>query len=106
MIAVSPTYEYQPSFLLGFHGCDADVGEKILRSEGTHLAPSKKDYDWLGHGIYFWEGNPARAMEWAHQRHLEGMIKQPFVLGAIVDLKHCLGTLCKSRGNPRHRQSA
>jgi hypothetical protein len=90
MIAISPTYEYQPSFLLGFHGCDADVGEKILRSEGTHLAPSKKDYDWLGHGIYFWEGNPARAMEWAQQRHLEGMIKQPFVLGAIVDLKHCL----------------
>ena len=23
-------YEFQPSFILGFHGCDREVGEKIL----------------------------------------------------------------------------
>lgn len=90
MSAAWSAYEYQPSFVLGFHGCDADVGEKILRGEESHLLPSEKKYDWLGHGIYFWEGNPSRAMEWAAQRHREGKIRTPFVLGAIIDLRYCL----------------
>ena len=87
----STTYEFQPSFILGFHGCDRTVGESILNARRTkHLTPSQKDYDWLGHGIYFWEGNPSRAMEWAKARKREGKIKEPFVLGAIIDLRHCL----------------
>ena len=84
------TYEYQPSFVLGFHGCDANVGEAILKNGSLHLSPSKKEYDWLGHGIYFWEGNPARALEWAQKRKADGLIQMPFVLGAIIDLRHCL----------------
>lgn len=84
-------YEYQPSFILGFHGCKRSVGEAILASDGTnHLKPSEKKYDWLGHGIYFWEGNLARAWEWAHARQAEGKIDEPFVIGAIIDLRHCL----------------
>jgi hypothetical protein len=82
-------YEYQPSFVLGFHGCDENIGEKILRG-GGHLQPSVQKWDWLGHGIYFWEGNPSRAMAWATQRKKEGKIKTPFVLGAIIDLRRCL----------------
>lgn len=84
------TYEYQPSFVLGFHGCDAKIGESILKTSNLHLLPSKKEYDWLGHGIYFWEGNPARALEWAKKCQSEGFIQTPFVLGAIIDLRHCL----------------
>jgi hypothetical protein len=83
-------YEYQPSFVLGFHGCDEAVGEKILRGEEPHLLPSEKEFDWLGHGIYFWEGNPDRALAWAEDRVREGKLKKPFVLGAIIDLRHCL----------------
>ncbi len=83
-------YEYQPSFILGFHGCDAAVGEDILRGNEPHLRWSEKKYDWLGHGIYFWEGNPTRAQEWALHRQGEGKIAEPFVLGAIIDLRHCL----------------
>lgn len=83
-------YEYQPSFILGFHGCDASVGERILSGKEKHLKPSEKEYDWLGHGIYFWEGNLSRAWEWAQARKDEGKIKKPFVLGAVVDLRHCL----------------
>lgn len=83
-------YEYQPSFVLGFHGCDARVGEGILSGKTPHLLPSEKKYDWLGQGIYFWEGNPSRALAWARQRKSEGKIKKPFVLGAIIDLRHCL----------------
>lgn len=83
-------YEYQPSFILGFHGCDKDVGEGILSGAKKHLKPSEKKWDWLGHGIYFWEGNVARAWEWAQARRDEGKIQTPFVLGAIIDLRHCL----------------
>jgi hypothetical protein len=83
-------YEYQPSFILGFHGCDEAVGERILSGQESHLKPSEKIYDWLGSGIYFWEGSVARASEWAAVRHAEGKIRKPFVLGAIIDLRHCL----------------
>lgn len=93
MSAIAPDgadYEYQPSFILGFHGCDASTGEAVLRGELRDLRPSEKAYDWLGHGIYFWEGNLARAWAWARQRVQEGKIQTPFVLGAIIDLRHCL----------------
>lgn len=89
-----PAYEFQPSFVLGFHGCDKEVGQAIIRgnADGSvkHLHKSEKKYDWLGHGVYFWEGNPARALQWAHQRKDEGTIQEPFVVGAILDLRHCL----------------
>jgi len=83
-------YEYQPSFVLGFHGCEKEVGDAILRGEYPHLRFSEKAYDWLGSGIYFWEGNPARAMSWAENRQKQGKIQSPFVIGAIIDLRHCL----------------
>lgn len=83
-------YEYQPSFILGFHGCDSELGEAILSGTTKHLKPSEKKWDWLGHGIYFWEGNLARAWDWAYARRDEGKIQTPFVLGAIIDLRHCL----------------
>ncbi len=83
-------YEYQPSFILGFHGCDKSTAENILSGQDRHLKPSQKAYDWLGHGIYFWEGNLARAWEWAYARNAEGKIGDPAVLGAIIDLRHCL----------------
>lgn len=83
-------YEYQPSFILGFHGCKKSVGEAILSGQESHLKWSEKKWDWLGHGIYFWEGNLARAWEWAEARQQEGKIDEPFVLGAIIDLRHCL----------------
>jgi len=61
-------YEYQPSFILGFHGCNKAVGEEILSDPKLHLKPSEKSYDWLGSGIYFWEGSVARAWEWAYAK--------------------------------------
>lgn len=91
-------YESQASFIIGFHGCDKSVGEALLRGKTPHLKPSTNDYDWLGHGIYFWEGNPQRAFDFASQRasgdkNSKGAIKEPFVLGAIIDLRHCLDLL-------------
>jgi hypothetical protein len=85
---------YASAFVLGFHGCDESVGEQILAGR-EHLVPSSNDYDWLGHGIYFWENSPARARQWAeflskHSPKSGRRIEKPFVLGAIIDLGNCL----------------
>lgn len=87
-------YSVLPSFVLGFHGCDEEIGERVLSGK-EHLQPSKNDYDWLGHGIYFWENNPERALEYAkllkaHPERRSRKIENPFVIGAVIDLGHCL----------------
>lgn len=103
-------YEIQPSFILGFHGCDAKVGEAVLCGDYPHLKASSNGYDWLGSGIYFWEGNPARALQFAEQcrkgaRNSKGKIKTPFVLGAIINLGFCLD-LADSSGIMQVKESA
>ena len=87
------TYKKQPSFVLGFHGCDKTWGEKILAGKAK-LNSSANDYDWLGTGIYFWESNPTRALKFAQEAAkrpelTQGKIRKPFVLGAIIDLGIC-----------------
>jgi hypothetical protein len=81
------------SFTLAYHGCDRKVGEELLRNRP--FTPSENDYDWLGHGIYFWDTNPLRGLEWARelQRRRLGTnrtIQEPFVVGAVIDLGFCL----------------
>ncbi len=34
---------------------------------GGSLRPSENDYDWLGHGVYFWENNEQRALQFAEE---------------------------------------
>lgn len=90
-------YQFPPSFVLGFHGCDKSVGEAVLSGKIAHLKPSDNPYDWLGTGIYFWESNPLRALEFAQERaggakNSKGTIKEPFVVGAIINLGYCLDT--------------
>jgi hypothetical protein len=81
------------SFVLGYHGCDRETGERLLLNEP--FRPSENAYDWLGSGIYFWEANPDRAMDWARQRAARKKIRddievEPLVVGAIIDLGYCL----------------
>ena len=90
-------YTTLPSFVLGFHGCDQSVANRVVRGK-CPLRPSKNDYDWLGHGIYFWENDPERALEYAkmlqeHPRRGQGKISEPAVLGAVIDLGHCLNLM-------------
>ncbi len=85
---------YASAFVLGFHGCDEIVGEKILAGK-DHLKASDNKYDWLGEGIYFWENSPSRALHWANfikdnPKLFKGKITKPFVIGAIIDLGLCL----------------
>ena len=78
------------SFVLGYHGCDLRVGERLLR--GTPFTPSNNDYDWLGPGIYFWEANPQRGLEFAKEasKRKPTIISRPFVIGAVIELGLCL----------------
>lgn len=81
------------SFVLGYHGCDREVGEAVLAGK-KELKPSKNAHDWLGHGIYFWENNPQRALDWAKfmSKHPEfkDRVRKPYAIGAIIDLANCL----------------
>ena len=82
------------SFVLGYHGCDAEVGRKILSREETFDASVKK-YNWLGDGIYFWGADPVRAWEWADEKVDRAEIKSPFVIGAVIDLRNCLDLMSR-----------
>jgi len=44
------------SFVLGYQGCDKNVGEALLNGT-VSFAANQNDRDWLGSGIYFWEAN-------------------------------------------------
>lgn len=90
-------YSRLPAFILGFHGCDKRVVDSIMSGGITHLRSSSNDFDWLGHGIYFWENNPDRALEFAKEQKQRNpdMVEEPAVLGAIINLGHCCNLLDK-----------
>jgi hypothetical protein len=61
----------------------------------THLLKSDKKFDWLGPGTYFWESDPVRALEWAQWKAKKGDYSNPFVIGAVIDLRNCLDLLAR-----------
>lgn len=90
-------YSTKPGLILGFHGCDESVVQEVLTGK-TSLKESTNSYDWLGHGVYFWENSPARAMEFAehsrkYPKQSKGTIAKPAVIGAVIDLGFCLDLL-------------
>ena len=89
-------YPTKAGLLIGFHGCDKSLRDRIVKGETT-LHHSENLYDWLGNGIYFWENNQQRALEFAKElkRNPRGthIIKTPAVLGAVIDLGFCLDLL-------------
>ena len=88
---------HDPSFVIGYHSCDREVGLRIVSGK-DHLLPSNNSWDWLGPGIYFWEANPYRALDYAvdcakKKQKFNGEIKTPFVIGAIIELGNCLNLI-------------
>lgn len=76
------------SFVLGYHGCDREVAEQLL--QGAKFSASQNSWDWLGSGIYFWEANPLRGLEFAREWQARNKIKTPYVVGAVIELGLCL----------------
>jgi hypothetical protein len=78
------------SFVLGYHGCRPAIAEALL--SGVPFQPSDNDYDWLGPGVYFWEANPERGMEFIREKAQRRRFDpaETSVVGAVVDLGLCL----------------
>lgn len=84
-------YSRRSNLVIGFHGCDKSIIDKVLSGQEC-LVPSTNDYDWLGHGIYFWENNEMRALQYAQSsmKRKNASIKEPAVIGAVIDLGYCM----------------
>lgn len=79
--------------IIGYHGCERAFAHDVLLGK-TPIAswqPSQNVWDWLGHGIYFWEHSPQRALRWAQESCAD-----PAVVGAVVQLGRCFDLLDES----------
>ncbi|NLR66521.1 hypothetical protein HGH92_19585 [Chitinophaga varians] len=85
-------YAAVPGLIIGFHGCERSLRDDII-SEGRKLRFSTGKYEWLGHGIYFWQNNYERAMDFVTHPPDGRKIVHPAVLGAVLSLEHCLDLL-------------
>jgi hypothetical protein len=86
-----------PNFIIGYHSCDKEVGLKVLNGK-EDLIKSNNQWDWLGEGVYFWEQNPFRGLDYSLEvakgkQFNKKKITTPFVLGAIIELGNCLNLL-------------
>lgn len=88
-------YSRRSGLIIGFHGCDKTVQEGIVSGSIKDLIPKNNPWDWLGHGVYFWENNQDRALHFAQEQSKlkNSSIKTPAVIGAVIDLGHCLDLL-------------
>lgn len=85
-------YNAHSNYIIGFHGCDQSVADKLINNPNPSFFPSNNEYDWLGNGMYFWENDFKRAekyVEEAKERKPENY-KNPTVIGAVIDLGYCL----------------
>lgn len=76
---------------IGYHGCEKELARRLILRE-VEMGKSANPYDWLGHGIYFWENDVKRALEFARDVK---KCKEPFVIGAVLDLGYCLDLTCR-----------
>jgi hypothetical protein len=79
--------------IIGYHGCSASLANSMLLGKISieHWTSSENSWDWLGHGIYFWEHAPTRAFRWAREKY-----KKPAVLGAVIQIGRCFDLLDES----------
>lgn len=77
--------------VVGYHGCLRSTAREVLFND-TPFEESVNDWDWLGHGVYFWEHGHQRAFRWAERKaNRDG--GEPAVVGALVQLGRCLDLL-------------
>jgi hypothetical protein len=79
--------------IIGYHGCETAFAQRVLlgKTPISQWQPSQNVWDWLGHGIYFWEHSPHRAFRWAQEHY-----QSPAALGAVVQLGRCFDLLDES----------
>jgi hypothetical protein len=77
--------------VIAYHGCDAATAERLLA--GEPFKPSRNDFDWLGWGAYFWEHGPDRAFRFALDQIRRNKVKEPAIVGALIQLGNCFDLL-------------
>lgn len=77
------------SFVVGYHGCGRELAMRLITGKAK-LKAKDHLYHWLGSGIYFWENDKERALEWAQEKAGRGELEEPCVVGAVVELRRCL----------------
>lgn len=90
-------YTTHTNLIIAFHGCDQSVVDTVITGKQP-LTGSENAYDWLGHGIYFWENNYDRALKYAQDlkknpKKSSKKVTNPAVIGAVIDLGYCLDLL-------------
>ncbi|WP_416761122.1 hypothetical protein ACNI65_03110 [Roseateles sp. So40a] len=82
--------------ILAYHGCDITVRDRLVRGQLDGLRPSSNGYDWLGKGVYLFEGDPDRALRFAEsvrdhpRRFLSAKpIVNPTVVGVVLGISRC-----------------
>jgi hypothetical protein len=87
-------YDNRSNLIIGFHGCDKQAAKGLIDNPNI-IKISKEPYDWLGHGMYFWENNLERAKQWAVERQLRKKkdIADAAVIGAVIQLGYCCDLL-------------
>lgn len=80
--------------VLGYHGCSREVADRLIGGEA--FRPSQNPYDWLGDGVYFWESDPVRALQWANDAVARKSYNDAAVIGAVLDLELCLDLTTQS----------
>ena len=86
-------YSSRSNLYIGFHGCDKSVGEMILH--GGSLKPSHNDYDWLGHGVYFWENNEQRDLPINKNIGSNGDLLLRHLDCAVIEYEHAINEMAK-----------
>lgn len=81
-------YDVKPNLVIGFHGCERAIRDQLL-NKPNDIIYSRQPYDWLGHGMYFWENNYTRAFQWAEDKMRRGAIQNPAVIGGVLYLGYC-----------------
>lgn len=83
--------------ILAYHGCDITTRDDLVSGKTKSLNPSKNPYDWLGDGVYFYEADSERALQYAKysaehcELHLTAKaIGTPAVVGVVLDVTRWL----------------
>lgn len=83
--------------VLAYHGCDVTTRDALVSGHMQHLTPSENDYDWLGPGVYFFEGDARRALQFSRaaasqpsKRYTRNPIANPSLVGAVLRIGHWL----------------
>lgn len=83
--------------LIVYHGCDVTTRDDLVSGRLKHLSHSNNQYDWLGPGAYFFEGDVERALLFAQashrnpgKRYTAKPIATPAVVGAALQVQNWL----------------